>query len=68
LICFILFAAGLIVSKERSFGFILKTFAISFAALFLISAVFFVWSALEHYYAKYIDAGKLQTPPDELSL
>ncbi len=43
----ILLAAGLIFSIERSFGFILKAFALSFAAMFLISAAFFAWGAYE---------------------
>ncbi len=61
----ILLAAGLIVSKERSFGFILKAFAISFAAMFLISVAFFAWGAYEHANAKWISAQRLQTAPDK---
>lgn len=65
LIYAILFAAGLIISKELSFGFAIKAFTISFIVLFLIFAGFFAWGAHEHYYAKYIDAHRLQTAPDE---
>ncbi len=61
----ILLAIGLIVSKERSFGFILKAFAISFAAMFLISVAFFAWGAYEHANARWIDAHRLQTTPDK---
>lgn len=61
----ILLAAGLIVSRERSFGFILEAFAISFAAMFLISVAFFAWGAYEHANAKWIDAQRLQTAPDK---
>lgn len=61
----ILLAAGLIFSRERSFGFILKAFAISFAAMFLISVAFFAWGAYEHANAKWIDAHRLQTAPDK---
>lgn len=61
----ILLAAGLIVSRERSFGFILKAFAISFAAMFLVSAAFFAWGAYEEVNIKWIDAQRLETPPDK---
>lgn len=61
----VLLAIGLIVSKERSFGFILKAFAISFAAMFLISVAFFAWGAYEHANARWIDAHRLQTTPDK---
>jgi len=61
----ILLAAGLLVSRERSFGFILKAFAISFAAMFLISIAFFAWGAYQHANAKWIDAQRLQTAPDK---
>lgn len=55
----ILFVGGLLISRERSSVFILKAFAISFAALFLISATFFVLGALNHEYSKSIEAEKL---------
>ncbi len=61
----ILLATGLIVSKERSFGFILKAFAISFAAMFLISVAFFAWSAYTEVNIKWISAQRLQTAPDK---
>ena len=61
----ILLAIGLIVSKERSFGFILKALAISFAAMFLISVAFFAWGAYEKTNARWIDADRLQTAPDK---
>ena len=41
----VLLAAGLVVSKKRSRGFVIKAFAISFAAMFLISIAFFALSA-----------------------
>jgi cell shape-determining protein MreD len=50
----ILLAAGLIVSRERSFGFILKAFAISFATMFLISVAFFAWNAYTEVNIKWI--------------
>lgn len=61
----ILLAAGLIVSRERSFGFILEAFAISFAAMFLISIAFFAWSAYTEVNIKWISAQRLQTVPDK---
>lgn len=61
----ILLAAGLIVSRERPFGFILKGFVISFAAMFLISVAFFAWGAYEEVNLKWIDAQRLQTAPDK---
>lgn len=61
----ILLAAGLIVSRERSFGFILKAFAISFAAMFLVSVAFFAWGAYEEVNIKWIDAQRLQNAPDK---
>ncbi|MFZ3060340.1 MAG: hypothetical protein WA102_11480 [Candidatus Methanoperedens sp.] len=61
----ILLAASLIVSKERSFGFILKAFALSFAAMFLISVAFFAWGAYEEVNDKWINAHRLQAAPDK---
>ena len=61
----ILLAAGLLVSKERSFGFILKAFTISFATMFLISVAFFAWSAYIDVNIKWISAQRLQTAPDK---
>ena len=61
----VFFTTGLIISKERTIGFIIKAFTISFIVLFLAFSGFFVWGAHEHYYAKSIDAHRLQTAPDE---
>ncbi|MDO9517351.1 MAG: hypothetical protein Q7J10_04790 [Methanosarcinaceae archaeon] len=61
----VLLAAGLIISKERSLSFITKAFAISFAAMFLISTSFFAWSAYDHVNSKAISADLLQTAPDK---
>ncbi len=61
----ILLAVGLIVSKERSFGFISKAFIISFAAMFLISVAFFAWGAYSEVNIKWISAQRLQTAPDK---
>ena len=61
----ILLAAGLVISKERSPGFILKGLVISFAAMFLISVAFFAWGAYEEVNIKWIDAQRLQTAPDK---
>lgn len=65
LVYFIFFAAGLYISKERSFGFAVKAFAISFITIMLIFAGIFTYSAYSHYNAKYISAQKLQTAPEE---
>lgn len=62
---FILLVTGLIISKERSSGFILKGLVISFVAMFLISVVFFAWGAYEEVNIKWIDAHRLQTAPDK---
>ena len=64
----VLLAAGLIVSKERSRGFVAKAFAISFAAMFLISTAFFAWGAYNHINSKAIGADLLQTVPDEFAV
>lgn len=64
----ILMAACLIVSRERSFGFILKAIALSFAAMFLISVAFFAWGAYKDANYKWISAHRLQTAPDNLLL
>jgi hypothetical protein len=63
----VLLAAGLIVSKERSRGFVTKAFAISFAAMFIISAGFFALGAYNHFNSKYIDARLLQSAPDDFN-
>ena len=67
----VLLAAGLIISKERSRGFVIKAFAISFATMFLISIAFFAWGAYNETTKRvidderHIDAHLLQTTPDE---
>jgi hypothetical protein len=61
----VLFALGLLVSRERSSGFILKAFAVSFTALLLISVAFFALGALSHEYSKVMGAEKLEFAPDE---
>ena len=63
----VLLVAGLIISKERSLSFITKAFAISFAAMFLISISFFAWGAYNHLNSKAIDADLLQTAPDDFN-
>lgn len=68
LIYCILFGIGILVCKERSRGFVVKAFAVSFAALFLISAVFFAWSIYNYTNCKYIDAERLQIVPDEFAV
>ena len=65
LIYAILFVVGLFISKEWSLTFALKAFSISFITLMLVFTGFFTWGAYSHYNAKYIDAHKLQTAPDE---
>ncbi len=68
LVYWILFGIGILVCKERSRGFVVKAFAVSFAALFLISAGFFAWGAYNHINSKAIDAERLQTVPDEFAV
>ena len=63
----VLLAAGLVVSKERSLGFVIKAFAISFAAMFLISVAFFALGAYNHINSKAIGADLLQSAPDDLN-
>lgn len=63
----VLLAAGLIVSKERSRGFVAKAFAVSFAAMFLISIAFFAWGAYNHINSKAISADLLQSAPDDFN-
>ncbi|WP_226990616.1 hypothetical protein [Methanosarcina acetivorans] len=61
----VLFASGLLISRERSSVFILKAFAVSLVPLLLISASFFALGALSHEYSKSIEAEKLEFIPDE---
>ena len=67
LVYWILFGIGILVCKERSRGFVVKAFAVSFAALFLISAGFFALGAYNHFNSKYIDANLLQSAPDDFN-
>jgi len=61
----VLFAGGMLISRERSSVFILKAFAMSLVPLLLISAAFFALGALSHEYSKSIEAEKLEFIPDE---
>jgi len=61
----ILFLLGLHISREHSLGFGLKVFGISFLMFSLAFYGLIGYSAHEHYYAKAIDARKLQYTPDE---
>lgn len=61
----ILFAGGVLISKELSPVFILKAFVVSLVPLLLISAAFFALGALSHEYSKSIEAEKLDFVPDE---
>ncbi|AKB79193.1 hypothetical protein MSHOH_2710 [Methanosarcina horonobensis HB-1 = JCM 15518] len=61
----ILFAIGLLISREWSPVFILKAFVVSLVPLLLISAAFFAFGALNHEYSKSIEAKKLEFVPDE---
>ncbi|MDO9517339.1 MAG: hypothetical protein Q7J10_04730 [Methanosarcinaceae archaeon] len=67
LVYWILFGIGILVCKERSRGFVAKAFAISFAAMFLISIAFFAWGAYNHINSKAIGADLLQSAPDDLN-
>ena len=68
LLYMVLLAAGIVLSGERSAGFALKAFAVSFAALLLLSAGFFALSAQSHQSAKWIEAEKLDFKPDEYAV
>lgn len=68
LVYLILFGIGILVCKERSRGFMVKAFAISFIALLLISTGFFAWGAYNHLNSKAIDAEQLQTVPNEFAV
>lgn len=57
---FILFAVGWIAFKNHPMAkFALKGFTISFFTIFLIVGAWFMWGAIEHEYAKYIDIHKV---------
>jgi len=64
----LLFLVGLHISRERSLGFILKVFGISFLFFFLTFYGLMAYGAHEHYYAKYISVDKLSAPSDYLNL
>ncbi len=70
LIYLTLFATGLLVLREFSAGFVLKAFAISFGALFLISAGFFALGAYNHMHSAeyWIGAEKLEKVPDKCAV
>jgi len=60
----LLFFLGLYLSKERSRGFVLKAFGISFLFLFLAFQSFMAYGAYEHYSAKYISVRTVTAPDD----
>ena len=65
----LLFLVGLYISRERSLGFVLKAFGISFLFFFLAFYGLMAYGAHEHYYAKYISVDKLSgAPSDYLNL
>ncbi|OEU41433.1 hypothetical protein BGV40_14945 [Methanosarcina sp. Ant1] len=70
LIYLTLFATGVLVIRDFSPSFILKGFAISFGALFLISAGFFVLGAYNHMNSAeyWIGAEKLGTVPEKYAV
>jgi len=64
----LLFLVGLHISRERSLGFVLKVFGISFLFFFLAFYGLMAYGAHEHYYAKAISVHKLSAPSDYLNL
>jgi hypothetical protein len=64
----VLLSIGLYISKERSLGFVLKVFGISFLFFFLAFYGIMACGAHEHYYAKYISVRTLSAPSDHLNL
>lgn len=70
LVYWALFVTGILVFRDYSPGFILKGFAISFGALFLISAGFFVLGAYNHMNSAeyWIETEKLETVPEEFAI
>jgi hypothetical protein len=64
------FATGLLVLRDYSPGFVLKGFVISFGALFLISAGFFVLGAYNHMNSAeyWIETEKLETVPENFAI
>ncbi|MDW7732138.1 MAG: hypothetical protein SCH66_06880 [Methanolobus sp.] len=65
LVFIVLTGTGIFATGEKSGMFIAKAFAISFAALIIISVLFFAMSAFSHMYSKTIDASPLQEKPDD---
>lgn len=61
----LLFSIGLYISRERSPGFVLKVFGISFLFLFLTFYGIMAYGAHEHYYAKAISVHKLSGAPSD---
>ena len=61
----LLFLVGLHISRERSLGFVLKVFGISFLFFFLAFYGLMAYGAHEHYYAKYISVHKLSGAPSD---
>lgn len=61
----LLFLLGLYISRERSLGFVLKVFGISFLFFFLAFYGIMAYGAHEHYYAKYISVHKLSGAPSD---
>lgn len=70
LVYWILFAMGILVLRNYSPGFILKGFAISFGALFLISAGFFALGAYNHMNSAeyWIETEKLDARPEKFEI
>ncbi len=64
LVFFVLTGTGILATGERSGMFVAKAFAISFAALVIISVLFFAYGAFSHMYSKSIDADLLSEKPD----
>lgn len=70
LIYLTLFATEILVLRNYSPAFVLKGFAISFGALFLISAGFFVLGAYNHINSAeyWIEAERLETVPEKYAV
>lgn len=64
----LLFFLGLYILRERSVGFVLKVFGISFIFLFLAFYGIMGYGAHEHYNTKYMSVERLSLPGDYLNL
>lgn len=64
----ILVSIAVIASKDRSRTFIAKAFAVSLAALILISGLFFAMGAYSHMNSKIISAELLHEEPDDFTI